>query len=79
MHILKLAHHGSKTSSDYNFLKELSPFYSVISSGKDNRFGHPNEETINNLDRLDLEYFNTAYNGSVKFSLDNGTYFLYSP
>ena len=79
LHILKLAHHGSRTSSDYNFLKELSPFYSVISSGKDNRFGHPNEETINNLDRLDLEYFNTAYDGSVKFSLDNGTYFLYSP
>ena len=79
VHILKLAHHGSKTSSDYNFLKGVSPKYSVISSGFENRFGHPNKETIDSLEKLKLKYFNTAYDGSIKFSLENGTYSLYPP
>lgn len=79
LHILKLAHHGSKTSSDYNFLKFSNPKYSVISSGKDNRFGHPSEETLDSLDKLKLKYFNTAYDGSIKFSLEDGTYLLYPP
>lgn len=79
LYILKLAHHGSNTSNDYNFLENTSPKYGVISSGKNNRFGHPSYETIDSLEQLNISYFNTAYNGSIKFSLDNGTYSYYPP
>ena len=47
--VLKIGHHGSKTSSDKNFIDEMDPKYSVISVGKNNRYGHPNKEVLNNL------------------------------
>ena len=47
--VLKIGHHGSKTSSDKNFIDEMNPKYSVISVGKNNRYGHPNKEVLENL------------------------------
>ena len=40
--VSKIGHHGNKTSSDKNFIDEMNPKYSVISVGKNNRYGHPN-------------------------------------
>ena len=48
--VLKVSHHGSKTSSGKNFIDEISPKYSIISVGKNNRYGHPNKEVLENLD-----------------------------
>ena len=48
--VLKVGHHGSKTSSSKNFIDEIKPKYSIISVGKNNRYGHPNKEVLNNLD-----------------------------
>ena len=79
VHILKMAHHGSSTSNDYYFLSEVNPKYSIISSGLDNRFGHPSYSTIDSINKLNLKYFNTAYNGSIFFSLNKGTYLTYPP
>ena len=47
--VLKVAHHGSSTSSSKKFIKAVSPEYAVISCGKDNDYGHPHTETILNL------------------------------
>jgi len=41
--ILKVGHHGSKTSSSKNFIKKIEPKYSITSVGKNNKFGHPNK------------------------------------
>ena len=53
--VLKVAHHGSKTSSDENFIKVVNPKISLIGVGKNNKFGHPNEEVIDRLQKLRCE------------------------
>ena len=47
--VLKVGHHGSKTSSSEEFINEMNSKYSIISVGKNNRYGHPNKEVLNNL------------------------------
>ena len=47
--VLKIGHHGSKTSSSKTFIDKISPKYSIISVGKNNRYGHPNDSVLNNL------------------------------
>ncbi len=48
--ILKVGHHGSKTSTGESFVKAIEPKFAVISSGKSNKYGHPNEETLATLE-----------------------------
>ena len=50
--ILKIAHHGSKTSTTSEFLKAVNPQYALIGVGKNNKFGHPSEITINKLKEM---------------------------
>ncbi len=66
---LKVAHHGSKTSTDINFIKTINPKYSLISAGVNNRYNHPNEETLNTL--KDTIIYQTNIVGSVLINLDN--------
>ena len=47
--VLKVGHHGSKTSSSKDFINKTNPKYSIISVGKNNRYGHPNKELLDNL------------------------------
>ena len=47
--VLKVGHHGSRTSSGKDFINEINPKYSIISVGKNNRYGHPNKEVLDNL------------------------------
>ena len=67
--VLKIGHHGSKTSSDKNFIYEINPKYSVISVGKKNRYGHPNKEVLNNLDNSKI--YRTDQDGSIMFKIKN--------
>ena len=67
--VLKVGHHGSKTSSDKNFIDEMNPKYSVISVGKNNRYGHPNKEVLNNLDNSKI--YRTDQDGSIMFKIKN--------
>ncbi|MBP9758419.1 MBL fold metallo-hydrolase [Candidatus Dojkabacteria bacterium] len=61
--LLKVGHHGSKTSSSLDFLKRISPKFAIISVGKDNKYGHPNNETIDNLNLVGSKIFiNYEYN-----------------
>ena len=50
--VLKVAHHGSKTSSTEEFLKLVQPKMAVIGVGKNNKFGHPNSDVIKRLNKL---------------------------
>ena len=67
--VLKVGHHGSKTSSDEEFINEINPKYSIISVGKNNRYGHPNKEVINNLNNSKI--YRTDEDGSIMFKIKN--------
>lgn len=61
--ILKVGHHGSNNANDLEFLKAVNPSLAVISSGKDNKFNHPHEETVQNLLNLEAQIFRTDQQG----------------
>lgn len=63
--ILKVAHHGSKNSSSMEFLERLQPDVAVISCGKDNRFGHPHEDTLKRLKSVGSKIVSTPEHGTV--------------
>ena len=67
--VLKVGHHGSRTSSSKEFTDEINPKYSIISVGKNNRFGHPNKEVLNTL--KDSKIYRTDENGSIMFKIKN--------
>ena len=67
--VLKVGHHGSKTSSSTNFISSINPKYSLISVGKNNRYGHPNKEVINNLKNTKI--YRTDQDGSIMFKIKN--------
>ena len=65
--VLKVGHHGSKTSSGKEFINEINPKYSIISVGKNNRYGHPNDGVLDNLE--DSKIYRTDQDGSVMFKI----------
>ena len=67
--VLKVGHHGSKTSSSKVFIDKLKPKYSVISVGKNNRYRHPNDNVLTNLE--DSIIYRTDQNGSIMFKIKN--------
>ena len=67
--VLKVGHHGSKTSSSKSFINEINSKYSVISVGKNNRYGHPNKEVLDNL--KDSKIYRTDEDGSIMFKMKN--------
>jgi len=68
--VLKLGHHGSKTSSSEEFLKQVQPQYAVVSSGKDNRYGHPHEEVVTRASAAGAQLVSTAELGTIIFKTD---------
>ena len=66
---LKIGHHGSKTSSSKEFIDKINPNYSIISVGKNNRYGHPNKEVSNNLSNSKI--YRTDQDGSIMFKIKN--------
>ena len=67
--VLKVGHHGSNTSSSKEFIDKINPKYSIISVGKNNRYGHPNKEVLNNLS--DSKIYRTDQDGSIMFKIKN--------
>ena len=66
--ILKVSHHGSKTSTSKEFVEKVKPKAALISAGRNNRYGHPSSDVINNLDGVKI--FNTQTDGMVKIYFD---------
>lgn len=77
--ILKAGHHGSKTSSSELFVGTVSPTYTVISAGLDNRYGHPSLETIEILTNLKQEILQTLGGGMIRFESDGENLFNLTP
>ena len=67
--VLKVGHHGSKTSSSKSFINKINPKYSIISVGKNNRYGHPNKEVLENLSKSKI--YRTDQDGSIMFKIKN--------
>lgn len=68
--VLKVGHHGSRTSTTEEFLEEVNPEYAVISCGIDNDYGHPHEEAISLLNEFNVEYYRTDLQGTIKITSD---------
>ncbi len=68
--VLKVGHHGSKTSTSDIFLSAVSPKYGVISAGKDNSYGHPHIDVVERLKNFDVKIFETAKEGNITFHSD---------
>ncbi|MBQ2937453.1 MAG: DNA internalization-related competence protein ComEC/Rec2 [Clostridia bacterium] len=69
--ILKVGHHGSKTSTSSNFLNITSPEIAIIGVGKNNKFGHPNEEVLKRLENICNNIYRTDLNGEIIISVNN--------
>ena len=67
--ILKVGHHGSKTSTSNKFIDKINPKYSIISVGKNNRYGHPNSEVLDILNNSSI--YRTDRDGSIVFKIKN--------
>lgn len=65
--ILKLGHHGSKTSSNLAFLKQVQPHYGIISAGRRNRYHHPNLETMQRLQQSKIVPLSTQNYGMIRY------------
>lgn len=71
INVIKVAHHGSRTSSSPILIKELDPDFSVISCGQENRFGHPHQETLHTL--KESKILRTDLLGTIIFHTDGQT------
>lgn len=69
--VLKVAHHGSKTSSSKGFLSKANPRIAVISCGMGNDFGHPHKNTLKALENLNSKILRTDINGNIIIKTNN--------
>lgn len=72
--ILKLGHHGSRTSSSKEYLEAVHPEVAIVSAGKDNQYGHPHQEVLDTLATLKIPYRSTAEEGTLRFVSDGKTF-----
>ena len=68
--VLKLGHHGSRTSTGLLWLEKVDPDIAIISAGKNNIYGHPHKEIIDKLKSLDIKFLETYKEGNLIFKTD---------
>lgn len=68
--VLKLSHHGSRSSSSSEFMDAVQPQYAIISCGKDNDYGHPHKEIKTMLKERNITYFRTDELGTIVIKSD---------
>ncbi len=68
--ILKVGHHGSRTSTSDSFVKAVAPTYAIVSNGKDNKYGHPHRETLNTLAKFGVKVLRTDLLGTIIMKSD---------
>lgn len=74
--VLKLGHHGSKTSTDNHFVKTVNPQYGIISASCDNSFGHPHASVLRTLDENEVTELNTCEKEDIVFEFNDGNWVL---
>jgi len=72
INFLKVGHHGSDTSTSKNFIKKINPDISIISVGKNNRYGHPKDSVLNTLSNSKV--YRTDLEGTIEISLNKSKY-----
>ncbi|WP_242985843.1 ComEC/Rec2 family competence protein [Oceanobacillus zhaokaii] len=79
--VLKVAHHGSNTSSDKGFLDQLKPDVGLISVGENNMYGHPTSEVLADLKEKGIYILRTDMDGAVQYRFNgrDGTFFTFLP
>ncbi len=75
--VLKAGHHGSSTSTTAAFLDAVDPDVVIISSGKDNPYGHPHQEVIERLEERDIMVYRTDLDGTIVITTDGAEYTIY--
>lgn len=75
VNLLKLGHHGSKSSSHESFLKKVRPDVALISAGRNNKFKHPSIETMKRLEKYGINFYSTQTDGTVEFNFTLGEIF----
>ncbi len=75
--VLKVAHHGSKNSTSEKFMEETRPKVALISSGINNRYGHPDLETLERLKKYDCEIYQTKKKGAITLKTDGQSIQIY--
>lgn len=70
--VLKVAHHGSRNSSETSFLQQVGPSLSVISCGKKNRYGHPHPELLERLEACGSRIADTRQQGAITVAICHG-------
>lgn len=68
--VLKLGHHGARTSSSILWLEKVNPSIAIISAGKNNKYGHPHQEVLDRLSSLHIPYLSTIDMGNIIFKSD---------
>ena len=76
--VLKVSHHGSKTSSSEEFIKSVSPQIAVISAGIGNKYGHPHQEVLELLEKYGIRVLRTDEDGDIKIISDGKNYAISS-
>ncbi len=74
--ILKVGHHGSRTSTHSSFLDSVNPEVAVITVGSDNRYGHPHSQTVEAIDSRDIDLYRTDKHGTVIVYTDGNSYYI---
>lgn len=74
--LLKVGHHGSRTSTSDAFVKAVTPAAAIISVGKDNRYGHPTNDVLTTLERNKVKTLRTDEEGTVVFTSNGGEFVL---
>ena len=69
--ILKVAHHGSKTSTTNEFLNKVKPKIALIGVGKDNMFNHPSNTTIEKLEKMNIKIYRTDLNAEISICVND--------
>jgi competence protein ComEC len=72
--ILKVGHHGSKTSTGDAFVAEVSPSVAVISDGRHNKYGFPKQETLDTLAKHNVQTLRTDQEGTIEFESDGNSF-----
>ncbi len=68
--VLKLGHHGAKTSSSILWLEKINPEVAIVSAGKNNKYGHPSKEILERLSNLKIPFISTSEKGNIIFKSD---------
>jgi competence protein ComEC len=76
--VLKIAHHGSSSSSSFLFVKSVKPKISIISCGEGNQYGHPHQETLALLQNLGIKIYRTDLNGTILVETDGIDYQVFT-